>query len=93
VDVPTWPSGLIRFDGQTLEWPGPELYRVPVTSRLKFEVKPPEEGRLNLRIEFHAALGSTVTSTWVEQQHEAALTELIAAVHAAAAAAAPQTQE
>jgi hypothetical protein len=89
MEVPTWPSGVVRFDGQTLEWGAGELHRVAVTSLLKVEIKPPKKGRLNLKIKFQAGLGTTGTGAWVEQQHEAALSELVAAVHAAAPVTAP----
>ena len=98
MEVPTWPSGVVRFDGETLEWGAGELYRVALSSLLKLEVEPPKRGRLNVKIKFQAGLSTvsrpsswslTGAGAWVEQQHEAALADLVAAVHAASPATVP----
>jgi hypothetical protein len=66
-----------------LEFGAGELTRVPVANLTNLEVQPPKKGRLSLRIEYAAGLNRKKTSAWVEEQHEAALNELVAAVQAA----------
>lgn len=83
MEVPSWPSGHVKLDDDVLEFGAGELTRVPVANLTKIEVKPPKRGRLDLRIEYQAGLNRNKTGAWVEQQHEAELNALVAAVQAA----------
>ncbi len=85
MQVPSWPSGHIRLDDDVLEFGAGDLRRVPVANLASIEVKPPKKGRLNLRIEYATGLNRSKTGVWVDEQHEAELTELVAAVQAAMA--------
>lgn len=82
MEVPCWPSGRVKLDGDVVEFGTGELARVPVANLRKFEAKP-KAGRLSLTIEYQAGLNKNKTGAWVEQQHEAVLNELVAAVQAA----------
>jgi hypothetical protein len=64
-----------------------ELTRVPIENLRKIEVKPPRKGRLNVRFEYQAGLGSNKTGAWIEEAHEAELNELVSAVQAKIGAA------
>jgi hypothetical protein len=83
MEVPSWPSGRVKLDGDVLEFGVGELIRVPVANLNKVEVKPPKMGRLNRKIEYTAGLDKNKTGVWIEEQHEAELNELVAAVEAA----------
>ena len=82
MEVPSWPSGRVKLDGDVLEFGAGELTRVPVANLTKLEVKPPKRGRFNLRIEYAVGLNQNKTGAWIEEQHEAELTELVASVKA-----------
>ncbi len=83
MEVSSWPSGRVKLDDDVLEFGAGELTRVPVANLTKIEVKPPKMGRLNLKIEYTAGLNKNKTGVWVEEQHEAELNELVAAVQSA----------
>jgi len=85
VQVPSWPSGHVKLDDDVLEFGAGDLHRVPVANLASIEVKPAKKGRLNLRIEYTTGLNRSKTGVWVEEQHEAELTQLVAAVQAAMA--------
>lgn len=81
--VPSWPSGVIRFDGETLEFGAGETRRVHVSCLRQIEIEPPRRGRLSLAIAYQAVLGKEKTGVWVEATHEAGLSELVAAARRA----------
>jgi hypothetical protein len=83
MEVPSWPSGRVKLDGDTLEFGAGDLTRVPVADVKKFEVGGSAKGRLSLKIEYQAGLNQVKTSAWVEEQHEAELNELVGAVQSA----------
>jgi hypothetical protein len=83
MEVPSWPSGRVKLEGDVLEFGAGELARVPVANLTNVEVKPPRKGRFNLRIEYTAGLSNNKTGAWVEEPHEAELTELAASIKAA----------
>jgi hypothetical protein len=83
VEVPSWPSGHVAFDGKIFEFGAGELTRVPIENLRWIEVKPPKLGRLNLEFAYQAGLNENKTGAWVEAQHEAKLNELVTAVRAA----------
>lgn len=84
MEVPSWPSGRVKLDGDTLEFGAGDLTRIPVANLRKVEVKPPKKGRFNLRLEYQSGLDNNKTGAWIEEQHEAELTELVASIKAAA---------
>ncbi|MGH2983823.1 MAG: hypothetical protein ACRDK5_06180 [Solirubrobacterales bacterium] len=83
MEVPSWPTGHVSFDGKIFEFGAGELQRVPIENLTKIEVKPPKLGRFNLRFEYDAGLDHNKTGAWIEEQHEAELNELVAAVQGA----------
>ncbi|HEX6586209.1 MAG TPA: hypothetical protein VF052_05610 [Solirubrobacterales bacterium] len=60
MEVPCWPSGRVKLDGDVLEFGAGELERVPVANLRKSEAKP-KAGRLSLTIELVAAVQSSMT--------------------------------
>lgn len=85
MEIPSWPSGAVRFDGETFEYGGGELHRVPVGNLLSIEVKPPKAGRLSLNFRYRAGLDTVKTGAWIEQQHAQDLAAFVAAIQAAMA--------
>jgi hypothetical protein len=83
VEVPSWPSGHVAFDGKIFEFGAGELSRVPIENLRKIEVTGPKAGRLNLKFEYQAGLNKKKTGAWVELQHQEELNELVTAVQAA----------
>ena len=79
--VPSWPSGHVKLDGDVLEFGAGDLARVPLADIDKLEVKR-AAGRLSLKVEYKAGLNNVKTSVWVEEEHEPALNELVAAARA-----------
>jgi hypothetical protein len=56
---------------------------VPVANVKSIEVKGPKLGRLNLKLNYQAGLNNVKTGAWIEQEHQQALDELVAAVQSA----------
>jgi hypothetical protein len=79
-DVPIWPSGIARFDGQVLEVTTGDGIRVAARDILEIAVEPPRATRLSLRLRYRAGLDRAKTSYWVAPQHKTALRRLVAAV-------------
>ena len=67
MQVPSWPSGHVKLDGDVLEFGAGELNRVPVANFKSVEVKE-KAGRLSLKL---------------EKEHAAELDEIVAALRAA----------
>ncbi len=84
MEIPSWPSGRVKLDGDVLEFGAGDLQRVPVADLKNIEVTP-KAGRLSLKIEYQAGLDKVKTGAWVEEQHQAELNELVAAVQEAMA--------
>jgi hypothetical protein len=81
MQVPSWPSGHVKLDGDVLEFGAGELNRVPVASFKNVEVRE-KAGRLSLKLEYTAGLNNVKTGAWVEKQHAAELDEIVAALRA-----------
>jgi hypothetical protein len=82
-EVFCWPSGAIRFDGQTLEMTAAGE-RIALRDIEGLTVKD-KRGRLNLRVSYRAGLGVHKTGVWVPAEHAAALQGLVGAVDTARA--------
>jgi len=81
-EVPVWPSGVMSFDGRILEITTGDGLRVHAGDIESLELGKPRMGRLNVKLAYKAGLSNNKTGAWVEEEHEAALHELIAAVTA-----------
>ena len=79
-DLPIWPSGIARLGDGILEITTGDGLRVATRDIVEVETRPPRAGRLSLTLEYRAGLDTVKTSYWVEPEHEAALSELVAAV-------------
>ena len=80
MDVPIWPSGIARYADGILEVTTGDGRRVHASDITRIEIERPKLGRLSLALEYRAGLDKVKTGYWVEQQHEAALRELVEAV-------------
>jgi hypothetical protein len=79
-DLPMWPSGIARFDGEVLEVTTGDGIRVAARDIVEIGVEPPAHGRLSLRLSYRAGLDRAKTSYSVAPEHEAALQRLVDAV-------------
>jgi hypothetical protein len=79
--VPTWPSGVLSFDGDTLEITVAEE-RIPREGLRKLAVKG-KAGRLSVRVHHQAGLGKHRTGTWVETENGDALRALLEEIESA----------
>jgi hypothetical protein len=79
IRVATWPTGLIRFDGEIFEHICGEMFGVPVTDIVKLKVTE-KAGRLELALSYRAGLENGTKSFWVDKSNAAALQALATAV-------------
>jgi hypothetical protein len=82
--VPAWPSGVVAFDGQTLELSAAKE-RIPREDLRELSVEQ-KAGRLSLTVSFQRGLGTHKSGVWVTLENGDDLRKLLAAAEAASGA-------